>query len=259
MLLTKTQQPVADSSGCTISGVRIGAFTLESLVERLIDHAESPGRHVAVGVNAHVTNLCRRDHQLREQLQHTLNYADGQSVVWASRLLGHQLPERIATTDLAEPLLRAAAARGLPVFFVGSAPGIAETAARRLRERIADLDLRTQHGYTDDETVLAAIAEHGSAIVFVGLGNPRQEEWVAQHRDRLPSLVLTCGGLFDWLSGSNPRAPRWMIDAGLEWLWRLRLEPRRLARRYLLGNPAFVASVLRERRTRDAFETAATS
>lgn len=223
--------------------------TIRSMVDRLIARAHMPGTDVAVGVNAHVANLCRGDADMRRHLQSTINYADGQSVVWASRLLGTGLTERIATTDLAEPLLRAAACHGLPVFLFGGAPGVAETAAARMRDRIGGLDIRTHHGYPDDhDDLLSKIAKNETAILFVGLGNPLQENWVAQHHDRLPALVLTCGGLFDWLSESNPRAPQWMIALGLEWLWRLGLEPRRLGRRYLVGNPAFVRSVLQQRR-----------
>ena len=79
------------------------------------------------------------------------------------------------------------------------------------------------------------------------MGDPAQQLWIDAHRDQLPPAVLTCGGLFDWLSGTNRRAPRWMISAGLEWLWRLGLEPRRLWRRYVIGNSEFIAGVLMQR------------
>lgn len=240
----------AQLGGCTIGELPIVDATIASLVDRLIDLTRTPEPDVAVGINAHLANLCRHDPTLRNRLQGTLNYADGQSVVWAARLLDGRLTERIATTDLAEPLLRSAAARQLPVFFFGAAPGVAQVAAARMAERFNGLNVRSQHGYLANDTqVLTEIAAHQTAILFVGLGDPLQHDWVARHVDRLPPLVLTCGGLFDWLSGSHPRAPRWMSDAGLEWLWRLGLEPFRLGPRYLLGNPAFVYAVLRQRRS----------
>lgn len=131
-----------------------------------------------------------------------------------------------------------------------AADGVAESAATKLRAKIPGLALRTHHGYVSADQidgVLDDIAAHGTRILFVGMGDPAQQLWVDAHRDRLPPAVLTCGGLFDWLSGSNRRAPEWMIRAGLEWLWRLIIEPRRLAKRYLLGNPSFMAAVARQK------------
>ncbi|MFK4762371.1 WecB/TagA/CpsF family glycosyltransferase [Microbacterium sp. ZW T5_45] len=240
-----------DDASVVVAGVRVGSFTRDSFVDRVLTMARGDSTRVAVGVNAHVCNLARTDARLREALSTSTTYADGQSVVWAARLLGGHLPERLATTDIAEPILRAAAAEGLPVYFLGAAEGVAERAAELLRDRIPGLRLRTHHGYIsegDVSLVLDEIAAHGTRILFVGMGDPAQQYWVENHRDRLPAAVLTCGGLFDWLSGSNRRAPAWMITSGLEWLWRLMIEPRRLARRYIVGNPAFIAAVLRQRR-----------
>jgi N-acetylglucosaminyldiphosphoundecaprenol N-acetyl-beta-D-mannosaminyltransferase len=99
-------------------------------------------------------------------------------------------------------------------------------------------------GYVSEEDMpglIAEIAAYDPYILLVGLGDPLQQAWLADHRSELHvPAVLTCGGLFDWVSGANRRAPQWMISAGLEWLWRLILEPRRLAKRYLAGNPVFM-------------------
>lgn len=233
-----------------VAGVPVDSFTERSFAEAVIDWARTPGVDVAVGVNAHVCNLARRDARLRRFLAAHTTYADGQSIVWAARLLGRHLPERLATTDVAEPVLRAAAEAGIPVYFLGAAEGVAELAAEKMRARVPGVRIRTHHGYfseTDVPRIAADIAEHGTGILFVGMGDPVQERWVEEHEDLLPPAVLTCGGLFDWLSGSNRRAPEWMIRAGLEWCWRLFLEPRRLARRYLVGNPQFIAALLRQR------------
>lgn len=233
-----------------VAGVVVDPFTERSFAETVIEWAARPGVDVAVGVNAHVCNLARRDAQLRGFLQQHTTYADGQSVVWGARLLGRRLPERLATTDVAEPVLRAAAEAGVPVYFLGAADGVAEAAAERLRARIPGVRIRTHHGYfaeRDVPRIAADIAEHGTGILFVGMGDPVQERWVQEHEELLPPAVLTCGGLFDWLSGSNRRAPQWMIRAGLEWFWRLGLEPRRLAKRYLIGNVQFIAALARQR------------
>lgn len=240
-----------DDASVVVAGVRVGSFTRDSFVDRVVTMARGDSTRVAVGVNAHVCNLARTDARLREAVSTSTTYADGQSVVWAARILGGHLPERLATTDVAEPVLRAAATEGLPVYFLGAAEGVAERAAEILRDRIPGLRLQTHHGYIAENEisgVLDEIAAHGTRILFVGMGDPAQQYWVETHRDRLPPAVLTCGGLFDWLSGSNRRAPAWMITSGLEWLWRLMIEPRRLARRYLLGNPTFITAVMRQRR-----------
>lgn len=240
--------PVAES--VDIAGVRVDSFTEASLVDHVLEMATTDGVDVAIGVNAHVCNLARKDPHFRRLVTDGSTYADGQSVVWAARLLGGHLPGRLATTDIAEPVLRAAADAGIPVYFFGAAEGVAERAATILREKIPELRLRTHHGYVAAEGidgVLDDMRSHGTGILFVGMGDPAQQLWIDAHRDRLPPAVLTCGGLFDWLSGSNKRAPAWMIRGGLEWLWRLIIEPRRLAKRYLLGNPSFMAAVATQR------------
>ena len=168
-------------------------------------------------------------------------------MVWASRLLGTSVPERIATTDLAEPLAARLAAEGRRMFLLGGAPGVADAAADALRAKIPGLQVATSHGYRGVAAIPDMIDEiraFGTDLLFVGLGDPHQLEFVARNRHELgPITVLTCGGLFDWLSGRNRRAPAWMISSGLEWFWRLLIEPRRLFRRYVVGNPEFVARV----------------
>ena len=248
------QLAAAPTRSVEVAGVRVDSFTLSGLTSWVLEKAQSESVHVAVGVNAHVCNSARSDERFRELVSQATTYADGQSVVWAGRFLGGHLPGRLATTDIAEPILRAAAQAGIPVYFLGAAEGIAEKAAASLRATIPQLELRTHHGFfSADETpgVLADIRDHGTGILFVGMGDPVQQIWIDSHRQELPSAILTCGGLFDWLSGTNRRAPAWMIHAGLEWLWRLGLEPRRLGRRYLVGNPVFIAAVLRQRLRRD--------
>lgn len=234
-----------------IDGVPVAAVTRSEAIARILRMTTTPTTDVLVGVNAHVVNLARHDDRLRAFLSSTaFNYADGQSVVWAARSLGGMLPERVATTDLAPVLIDEAARERLPVHFLGGRPGVADAAARRMRERCDGLAVRAAHGYfaeAESERVLRDIRDHGTKILFVGLGDPLQETWISRHRDELPPVVLTCGGLFDWLSGTHRRAPQLMQRGGLEWLWRLAIEPRRLARRYLVGNPAFVAAVMRQR------------
>lgn len=235
-----------------IVGLRVHDATMDDVVNDILDWTEYPGRvRVAVGVNAHVCNQAAGNERFRSLVRNAdLAYADGQSIVWAARMFGMRLPERVATTDLVFPLMRAAAAAGKRVFLYGSAPGVAERAAANLLKLQPDLIIDASHGYVPADqmdSLVRRISEFGTDILLVGLGDPRQQYWVSRYRDELNvPAILTCGGLFDWTSGANRRPPQWMVRAGLEWFWRVLIEPRRLAARYLLGNPAFVVRVLRQ-------------
>jgi N-acetylglucosaminyldiphosphoundecaprenol N-acetyl-beta-D-mannosaminyltransferase len=246
-------RPATVASGRTsVVNAPVDPLTMDGIVETVLAWTATRQVHTAVGVNAAVCNLASSDAAFRRLLHDAdLAYADGQSVVWAARALGIQVPERVATTDLVYPLVQACAERGKRVYLYGGKPEVVAAAAERLRDYAPGLELRFSHGYQPEArmgAVLDDIDDFGTDVLFVGLGDPLQQQWIDRHRDRLTvPAVLTCGGLFDWASGSRPRAPRWMIGAGLEWLWRLMLEPRRLARRYLVGNPEFVARLLAQR------------
>jgi len=232
--------------------VDVDVVRMSEVVDIVMGWSRGTRVRSAIGVNAYVCNMATTNRRFRADVAAAdLAYADGQSIVWAARSLGHDLPERIATTDLIEPLAAAAADQHVKLFFFGAAPGIAQLAADRLAAANAGLEIETHDGFVTPDAMPALVAQinaSGAGILLVGLGDPLQQRWVAEHRDELTvPAILTCGGLFDWISGSHRRAPAWMIRAGLEWLWRFMIEPRRLARRYLLGNPAFIARVTRQR------------
>ncbi|MFO7690905.1 MAG: WecB/TagA/CpsF family glycosyltransferase [Cryobacterium sp.] len=234
-----------------VLGVPVHRLTSDQIVETLMQWTSLPGSRVAVGVNAAVCNLAAEDQAFRAGLMRAdLRYPDGQSIVWAARLLGGGLPERIATTDLVNPLAAASAQRGKRLFLYGSAPGVAKRAADRLREAAPGLLIDGHDGYTAPDQmrhIIDQINAFSPDILFVGLGDPLQQQWIDAHRQQLDvPVILTCGGLFDWASGDNRRAPRWMLSSGLEWLWRLMLEPGRLASRYLIGNPVFLFRLARQ-------------
>ena len=225
--------------------VPVHRLTSDQVVETIMEWTALPGSRVAVGVNAAVCNLAAEDKAFEAALLRAdLRYPDGQSIVWAARLLGDGLPERIATTDLVNPLAAVSALRGKSIFLYGGAPGVAERAAARLRESAPGLLIQGHDGFTAPDQmrhIIDQINAFSPDILFVGLGDPLQQHWINAHRDQLNvPVILTCGGLFDWTSGDNRRAPRWMLSSGFEWLWRLMLEPGRLASRYLIGNPVFL-------------------
>jgi len=243
-----TSTPVAN---VRVVDLPVDCLTSEQVVATIMDWTTLPGSRVAVGINAAVCNMAATDTDFRATLMRAdLRYADGQSIIWAARLLGPGLPERVATTDLIDPLAASSAEGGKRIYLYGGRPGVAERAAARLRESAPGLHIDAHDGYTAPEDMSHVIEEINAFapdILFVGLGDPLQQHWVEAHRDELNvPAILTCGGLFDWVSGDNRRAPRWMITSGFEWLWRLIIEPRRLASRYLIGNPIFLFRLARQ-------------
>ena len=178
-----------------------------------------------------------------------LAVADGQWVVWASRLLGTPVPEKISGSDLLLPLARAAGQRGRSIYLLGGAPAVAEAAAHRLESEgalICGLESPPIDLAQPQDVLVARIAAARPAIVLVALGCPKQELWIHRHRALLrPAVLFGIGGTLDFLAGRVRRAPPWVSRAGLEWAFRLALEPRRLARRYLINDPRFLGILLR--------------
>ena len=177
--------------------------------------------------------------------------ADGQPIVWVSRLFGHPVPERVNGTDLMEKLLARAAERGYRVFLLGARPDVIEDAAAEIERRHPGIRIvGKHHGYyrqDEEATVIGEIASVRPDLLFVALETPQKELFVARLDGVLPlPFAMGVGGSFDVLAGRRNRAPVWMQRAGLEWLFRFVQEPRRLARRYVVSNTLFVALVLRE-------------
>ena len=177
--------------------------------------------------------------------------ADGQAVVWAGRLLGRAVPERVAGIDLMHKVLGAAEEKGYGVFLLGARDHVLQGASRTLTRQYPRLDIRgAHHGYFSAEQepeVVAAIAGATPDVLLVALETPAKELFLARNRDELEiPFVMGVGGAFDILAGARRRAPRWMQRVGLEWLFRLLQDPRRMARRYLVGNVQFIRLVARE-------------
>ncbi len=241
----------------SILGVNVHPLTLPQLLARIEQHIHQRDRVVIANVNVHAMNIACRLPWFRDFLnQSALVFCDGAGVQLGARLLGHTLPQRMTYADWTWDLAARAAQEGWTLFFVGARPDIAAQAAARLRARYPGLrSVGTQHGYFDqtpgtpaNEAVLLAINSARPDILIVGFGMPAQEHWLWHNAHRIDARVLLTGGaVFDYVSGSVRRGPAWMTDNGLEWLARLVFEPRRLWRRYLLGNPLFLWRVLRQR------------
>ena len=201
--------------------------------------------------------IAERDPQFRAAYAAAdLSLADGMPIVWASRLLGAPLPEKISGSDLVLPLMSRASSRGWRVFLLGAGPRVADIAAERLRAERGVLVvgtaapvIRVEPGEADPEGDAAAEAIRAVEpdLVFVAFGAPKQEIWMHRHREALaPAVMVGVGASLDFIAGRVRRAPPWVSQAGLEWLWRLAREPRRLGRRYLIEDPRFLAVLGRE-------------
>jgi N-acetylglucosaminyldiphosphoundecaprenol N-acetyl-beta-D-mannosaminyltransferase len=232
-----------------IVGARISAINLDraaEIIEAWIDRGE---RQYVCVADVHAIMQGHWDASLRA-VQHRagLITPDGMPLVWASRLAGHKTVRRVYGPDLMLHLCRHGASRGRRHFFYGGARGVTTKLAERLTARIPGLvvcgTLSPPHRALTPEEDSRAIAAINSArpdIVWVGLGAPKQDWWMADHRARLDAPVLIgVGAAFDFLSGTKRQAPLWMQRAGLEWTYRLATEPRRLWRRYLRAIPGFL-------------------
>jgi N-acetylglucosaminyldiphosphoundecaprenol N-acetyl-beta-D-mannosaminyltransferase len=218
--------------------------------------AEPPARRARLVffVHAHALNLARFNAAYARLLANAdVLLPDGIGIRIAANFLGVALRHNINGTDLFPLLCRRAAHERVPVVMIGGAAGIAEECARRMKGETPGLDVPfVSRGFfgSDDEarSVAARIRGLGRSLVLVGMGSPLQERWSSRFLRNIPgATVLTVGGLFDFYSGRIPRAPVFWRETGLEWAYRLLQEPRRLAKRYLLGNPLFLALALEQR------------
>jgi N-acetylglucosaminyldiphosphoundecaprenol N-acetyl-beta-D-mannosaminyltransferase len=245
-----------------ILGVRVDPWTPASLIDAMVARAteeEGPfGREKATVLyaNVHVLNLAYRDPRLRTTLNEaTTVYCDGSGVRLGARILGGRLPPRFTSVDWIDPLCDRLAREGIGIFLLGSVEGVAAKAGEVLRGRHPGLHLvGTHHGYLDEsasQELIARINSAGPGLLVLGMGTPMQEAWIARHRAALTvPVVWGVGALFDFLAGVQRRGPRWMTHNHLEWLWRLGTDPRRLWRRYVIGNPVFLARVVWHRMAR---------
>lgn len=240
------------SNHVAVLGCEIDALDLDGTLARCSEIIESrtPTQHVSI--NAAKLVAMRRDERLREIVAGCgLASADGQSIVWAARLLGRPLPERVAGIDLMHALLAVAESRGWRVYFLGARQEVLDIALERLRDSHPNLIIAgAHHGYFGDSesgAICETIRHAKPDILFVAISSPRKEYWLAEHGEELGvSLAMGVGGSIDVVAGITRRAPVWMQRAGLEWFFRFLQEPRRMWRRYLSTNLQFAALVTRE-------------
>ncbi len=249
-----------EPSRMVIDGVLVDRVTVAETL-RLASAWMSPAAgartraRLIVTINVQFLQAARTDARFRRVLAEAdLSVADGVPIVWASRLLDAPLPERVNGTNLMVQLCELAAAEGRSVYLMGGRPGAAEGAARELVRRFPALRIAgtdcPPFGFDGNREQKKAAAEKIAAarpdVVFVAMGAPKQEFWIAEHMHLPVGLMMGVGGSFEMVAGFVKRAPVFWQNAGLEWLWRLGMEPGRLWKRYLIGNSEFVWQVGRQ-------------
>lgn len=249
---TVAASPTLPIAASYIAGIPVANLTEDETVAAIDKLISQDGSHYAAVVNAAKIVAANRDQALKKiLLEADLVTADGMSVVWASRVLGQPLKQRVTGIDLFQRLVEHAAQRGLSVYFLGareeSVRGVVESFTNKYPLlKVAGY----RNGYFDSsecESLCKSISLSGADLLFVAMGSPAQEYWIASNLARTGvRFAMGVGGSFDHLSGLAQRAPRWMQRSGLEWFYRLAHEPRRLWRRYLIGNLAFIWMIGRQ-------------
>ena len=239
-----------------VAGVEVDNLSQDEAVVAIAQMIEAGGPHYLCVINAAKAVAASRDARLRATLaQAALVTADGMSVVWAARWLGKPLKERVTGIDLFARLVKEAAARRWSVYFFGAEAESVRGVVERFKREHADLRVAGwRDGYfepSQSKAIADGIRRSKADLLFVAMGSPAQEYWIAEHLEGTGArFAMGVGGSFDHLSGRRQRAPRWMQRRGLEWLYRLLREPRRLWRRYLLGNVQFIRLVVGQGRAR---------
>lgn len=247
-------QPPRQLPTIRINGVTLHAVTEQQCIDHILDELDEGRGGVVVTPNLDHMYRCLGDLYFSALLAEAqLVVADGMPLVWASRLQGTPLPERVAGSNLISSLSRGASLRGKSIFLLGGAPGTAEAAAGVLRQRHPDVKIAGVHcpplGFEHNPRLIAemerALCEAKPDIIFVALGSPKQERLIGRLRKLLPGAWwLGVGASFSFLAGQVRRAPAWMQKTGLEWLHRLSQEPTRLFKRYVMTGIPFAGLML---------------
>lgn len=237
-----------------IDGIKVDAFkNRTSLLERLVQEAKKPGKCRFYNLNVHIANMAHKHPKLKNIFKTAdVVYCDGSGIALASRIIGDGIiPKRFANADWLFEMLDFFAQNQCTVYYLGNAPGILDKALSPYTLRNPKHSIvGWHHGHIlNDEQLEARVIDEINRvrpdILFVGFGCPLQEFWIEKHFEKLNvGLFYPNGAAMDYQAGKIPRCPVWLGDLGLEWLFRLAIEPKRLAHRYLIGNPWFFYRIL---------------
>jgi N-acetylglucosaminyldiphosphoundecaprenol N-acetyl-beta-D-mannosaminyltransferase len=239
-----------------VLGVPVSAVNLKTAVDIIADWIRLRERHYVCVTGVHGVMESRRDEDLRRiHTEAGMVTPDGMPMVWLLKMAGHRHSDRVYGPDLMLAMFALGVEHGIRHFLYGSTLGTIAKLKDKLLNLYPDAQIVGFHsppirpvGAAEDDAVCQMIDDSGADIIWVGLSTPKQEVWMARHRDRLRCPVLIgVGAAFDMHAGVVRQAPRIIQRSGFEWLFRLMLEPRRLGRRYLRNNPAFIASILKQK------------
>jgi N-acetylglucosaminyldiphosphoundecaprenol N-acetyl-beta-D-mannosaminyltransferase len=241
--------------GASVLGSHIDAMDWDECLKRIMDWAAAGVSGYVCLCNVHSVVTARREPAFRHIIAAAdLAAPDGAPVAWCLRRMGFRGQPRISGPDLMWKSIARAAVERQPVYLYGGNPETLQRLAERLKREFPALKLAGCHSPPfrsltsgEDEAIVREIGRSGARLVFVSLGCPRQEAWMADHRGRIGAVMIGVGAAFDFHAGVAKRAPSWMRNAGLEWAHRLLSEPRRLWRRYLVTNTLFCAYLLGDR------------
>lgn len=247
--------PVIPLAALPITDATIDETARDFILRATTERVAGARPFYSTSANGQVIALCHHDREFDAMLRQADQiHADGMSLVIFSRKFCRQaLRERVATTDLVHAVAKRAEETGSRFYFLGGSEEVNRAAVEEMQRLYPRLVFSgRRNGYfsrAEEDAVLADITTSKTDILWVGFGIPLEQRFVSRNLDRLSGIAVikTCGGLFDFLAGRNSRAPQWMQDMGLEWLYRAMLEPKRLGKRYLLTNPIAIYSLLKYR------------
>jgi N-acetylglucosaminyldiphosphoundecaprenol N-acetyl-beta-D-mannosaminyltransferase len=237
-----------------VLGARVNAIDYSRAIEIVQNwSAGYESRYVCIA-NVHMVMEAIDSTEYRQILNSAdLVTPDGMPLVWMMRLKGHRYQPRVYGPTLMLHILEAAAREKISVGFYGGAPDVLEALVKRMQARYEGLNVAFScsppfrvMSQEEDHEIIKQINQSGARILFVGLGCPKQEIWMSERRGRVKAVMIGVGAAFDFHSGLKPQAPVWMQKVGLEWLFRLFIEPRRLWKRYLYHNPRFMVLAIGE-------------
>lgn len=244
-MISKQPYPIKN-----ILGVHIWAIPQKSLPKLITRLVESASKHLFMYVNAHTLNIAQRDFEYKNILNNaSLVYSGGIGPMLASKILGQPLPERAPTPDFIDKVFAKAQSKKWSVYLLGTKEKSLKLFIKQLKQKFPKLDIcGFHHGYFNHEEEKSIINEINSlkpTLLIVGMGTPKQEKWVNNNMAQLNARAFwVVGALFDVMAGVLPRAPKWIQNLGLEWLYRFLQEPRRLWKRYLIGNVIFILRII---------------
>lgn len=234
-----------------ILGVNVCVSSYEAVVHQSLVWGHSRQSRALFFANVHVVMEALDNPVFRLRLNRSdIVSPDGMPLVWALRMLGAASAERVYGPDATLAMLAAAEGAGMPIGFYGGSQPVLDNLIKRVQLRYPCINIVFYESPPfrnltpqEDAAVVNRIATSNARVLFVGLGCPKQENWIMEHLDRIPAVMFGVGAAFDFLAGTKPQAPRWMMRSGLEWAFRLAVEPRRLWKRYLINNPRFVWNI----------------